>query len=514
MQAKAVAWERYKQEAAAFGTCPSCGKQLANEDDSDCAERMDPELFFGRDRGIPPAIWKSRPFVWYTPEHPDPVLDALADLGREQRTFAAYLTGQCHGWSISREPPPMIPALPRIYPELKPLHPVHTDGPTLHWHGDGEMPEWMPDHVKMPGERHLWQAHINRSKKKSSDAHGGDNTDELHYHWPPAKYVHLNETKFDGAFAHHHDEVKTYKRHPDRLRKHLDRHEHPEGTVGLHVHAYRVADPTAPKMAQRIDAHSLAVELIRESPVVFYGIEGCLKADAILADGGAPISVPSVGQWDAAELEDVADAYLRDKTVVVVCDADWHDNRLVINEARLCESWLRRFGVSKTYVAAPPPRFHGKNTKGVDDLIGVGGHLEDLLVVERKMNPRLEPFIAALMGNKNGVLRNGKVLRNLANYVGESGCHYASLRRTASVMGLNYKAVERAIKALTAAGALLPPVGDLTIRRNHWSGRYEWDIPLLVLASDFCPQDLPERRLGLVLEDDNLSIRKPRASAA
>ena len=68
-----------------------------------------PDPTFFSSRGIPEAIWKARPYVWWTPEYPEPAKAPFADLGAPQRAFVTKLANQSAGWLISRQPPPMNP---------------------------------------------------------------------------------------------------------------------------------------------------------------------------------------------------------------------------------------------------------------------------------------------------------------------------------------------------------------------------------------------------------------------
>ena len=111
-----------------------------------------------------------------------------------------------------------------------------------------------------------------------------------------------------------------------RQRRHLERRHEGIEPGEAHVHTRgRVRDPDAPKIASRIDVHPLAVAKILTDPVVFFGIEGCMKADAILSAGGSVFSVPSVSLWGCRELESFVFAYLirepdQPKTVIIVPD--------------------------------------------------------------------------------------------------------------------------------------------------------------------------------------------------
>ncbi len=196
----------------------------------------DPRFF--AERGIPEEIRRARPYVWWTPDNPEPATSPFADLTRGQRAFVSKLVRQSPGWLITRHPPPLAVARPPVYPELRPMHPVKTRGPRVHWHGDGPEPEGLTWGQRMPGSRKDWQAHIDRSK--AEDDHHTVNTDEVHSHQAVAKYVFATGPKVDGAYVHDHDDtwrrVAAAKR-PERRRSHVERH-HPDGEPqGRHVHA-------------------------------------------------------------------------------------------------------------------------------------------------------------------------------------------------------------------------------------------------------------------------------------
>ena len=465
------------------------------------SEEGDP-TFFGN-RGIPEEIWRARPYLWWTPDNPEPATAAFVDLDRGQRAFVSKLVRQSPGWVISRHPPPLAIPLPPVYPELRPMHPVKTRGPRVHWHGDGGEPEGLTWGQKMPGSRKDWQDHIRRSK--AEDDHHGLNTDEVHSHQEVAKYVFATKARTDGAYVHDHDRawsrVAVAKR-PEHRRRHVERR-HPDGEAhGPHIHVVRVPDPEAPPMARRLDVHPLAVDLLVRSSVVFFVIEGCIKADAVLADGGAVFSVPSVSLWDCVELGRFANEYLVGKTVVIVPDADWASNDAVINQARLCENRLRQFAVKDTHVAAPPPTLGKARTKGVDDFIGAGGHLEDLIVIDHEPPRGLYEYVIRQWSfRRDRARRDAEVLTAIANYVGERGVLEAPLTTVARVMNVNTMRVSRAVHDLEQLGAVIVE-GDPSTRRSWFSGQHEWtEKPRLVLAPELRPKTKTPQPLGAVLDE-------------
>ncbi len=246
--------------------------------------------------------------------------------------------------------------------------------------------------------------------------------------------------------------------------------------------------------------HPLAVGLLVRSLVVFFVIEGCIKADAVLPMGGAVFSVPSVGQWDCAELGRFANEYLFGKTVVIVPDADWTSNAAVINQARLCENRLRQFAVRDTHVAAPPPTLGRAKTKGVDDFIGAGGQLDDLLVIDHEPPSGVYEFMVKHWSMRSDCARrNTEVLAAMANYVGPDGVLEAPLTTVARVMNVNTMRVSRAVRDLVDLGAVRVE-GDLSTRRSWFSGRHEWaEKPSIVLAPELRPKTKTPQALSDVL---------------
>lgn len=190
----------------------------------------------------------------------------------------------------------------------------------------------------------------------------------------------------------------------------------------LHAHNYRDKDRDAPSYAKRIDVHPLAVPLLETARIVYFSIEGNLKADAILTDilrrgveDEAVVDVPSVGQWRAEELDDFAREWLHGRTVIIVCDSDWSDPGKfdVQRQAFAFREYLRRrIGRSAVHVAAPPSpeerdRWGWPVKVGVDDWLGhaplkdddgtvlresYGGTLDGLIVVERETSPKMREW--------------------------------------------------------------------------------------------------------------------------
>jgi hypothetical protein len=458
------------------------------------------------ERGISEEVRRRRPYVWWSLEDLEPVKEPYSDLSPGQRGFMSNLAGQSPGWVITRHPPPMIPGLARIYPEIRPIYPVRTDGPTHHWHGDGEPPEDLKWSQTMPGDRKNWQEHIDRGKdpkhpkpdvdlshypeekrpKYNVNSHKGVNTEELHWHQDFAKYTHCPPEKFDDPYEHDHE--SSWKKNAAAKRpvirvahvaKRGKRGHDGVDVEGLHWHTER-KKPTDSGMARRIDLHPMAVLPLIQSPVVFFVIEGCFKADAILSAGHAAFSVPAVGQWGCPELKDFAVEYLLDKTVVIVPDADWRDNKLVINQAILCQTQLMRLGVDSVYVAAPPGPL-----KGVDDFLGAGGDLNDLIVVSHDPPAEhIEEWVASHSRRRDQARRNEWLVFSLSMFTGPSGELKAPLQSVAKVIGMKKVRAWRSIWDLERLGAV-EVTGRLDVKQNylgsHWDreqqrriGGWEW----------------------------------------
>lgn len=472
----------------------------------DDTEAVQGDSAFFTGRGIADAIWRSRPYLWWGQSTADPARDPFAGTTPAQRAFVTRITSQSPGWVITRHAPPMSEPLPPIFPELRPISPVKTQGPRVHWHGDGEPPADLKPWSKMPGDRTTWSSHIDRDK--ATDDHRGFNTELLHSHQAIAKYVFATSPKIDGAYVHDHE--TSWKRtaaaaRPERRQGHVDKHHAGIDQVGPHTHQYRAPDPEAPAMARRLDVHPLGVEKLASDEVVFLALEGCIKADAILSAGGAVFSVPSVSLWDAAELQSFVTEHLRDKVVIVVPDSDWHTNAQVINQAKMCGIRLRRLGVMATHVAAPPMTYNGRPTKGADDFLAAGGTLGELVVIDFVAAPGLATFIDSFGFRRDRARRDEDVLRDLAAYTGPDGVFSAPLRTLARVIGVNAMKVSRAVADLATIGAVTVE-GDLTTRRGFpFSRELDWKHrPTITLAPGLRSMPRPPQNLEDIISSYHL----------
>jgi hypothetical protein len=203
----------------------------------------------------------------------------------------------CGGIVIPRYAPPGM-VLPPVPAELRPDKPVWTKQEG-HYQFHGDPPErWTKENWPKNPEtlKPLFFGHVHSPltmgmKSHIRKDHGGVNTQTVHWKDDSAKYIF---PLGDGA--------------------------------------------------KRLDVNPLAWPLFVGASRVFFCLEGCIKADAILSAWVAVFSVPSVTLWQARELTGFL-TYLRGKEVIIVCDADWYENPAVYYMAmRCCErrgSWLK-----------------------------------------------------------------------------------------------------------------------------------------------------------------------------
>ena len=380
---------------------------------------------------------------------------------------------------------------------------------------------------------------------------------DIHPHQAFAKYVFPTSPKVDETYTHDH-RAKWHDHEgwsDKRISKHVAKdhsdseqawygqwHAHPRPPVDLnaqdrglvikaHAAMNHIAKPppaghggsdaigehphTRPKkdkslnLARRLDVHPDAMEKIPSAEVVFFVIEGCMKADSILAKGGAVFSVPSVSLWDCLELEDFTKAYLRNKEVVIVPDADWADNHQVASQARLCHATLNRYDVEQVYIAAPPVDENrnplvenGKRLKGVDDFLGAGHELAELQTIDFYLLEETKASIKRLVRRSKRieqVNRNNKVLESLAYFAGPSGKLPSSLTMVGRAMGYSRERVTKAVEDLKEWGAL-DYEGDLAERIGYWSGKLEWsDAPPIIIAEQYRAYEAKRQPLGDVV---------------
>jgi hypothetical protein len=452
------------------------------------------------ERGISPDVIDGRPYIPWTTEDVVPVQEAYKDLPSARSTTTRWAR-QNDGLLIVRHAPERLPHLAPMWPEMRPNKAIRTKL-TTHVHPTVK-PKDPPLHPTSGNP--LPRRHIHTAKamaKHIEKAHGGVNVEEVHQHWSDGKYLFPPGPKIT------------------RHRRWVDQN----GAV--QTSTYKVKDPHA-NLAKRIDVHPLAESLFESARCVYFVIEGCLKADAILSRGEAVFSVPSVTLWDAPELEEFASAYLLGKFVVIVPDADWFKNGAVESQALMCRSALRKLGIAAV-VAAPPQDF---GRKGVDDFLAAEGVLDDLIVFGRERPHALKAWPTETRrsqerihmghlptwlihrlriqadGTETGkyvrhdrLKRNVDVLDASALHAGFDGTLCGSLTRLAGVMGVDEHQVRRAVEELRDAGALTA-VGSLETVRGSWRGEYydwreDWEQrPTLVLHPDLRYPESKQMRL-------------------
>jgi hypothetical protein len=472
------------------------------------------EAFF-RDHAISPEVGFGRPYVRYTTEDPSPVREAYTWLNRYQRGYMTRLAVQKDGLVIVRHAPV---GLPHIYPELRPDESVRTGPPRWHYHpsvpsrGVPVIPTG-PSAGKPLSKRQVYtlatmtrNGHIGRDK--SEDDHAGTNCEDVHKHQPRAKYLFPPAPTKDVPWPHDHDEVFAGK--AGKRDEHVSRWHGGVDVAGRHVHSSKRKDESA-NYAKRIDIHPLALEKFEQAGWVFFVIEGCIKADAVLSTGEAVFSVPSVTLWDAPELPQFIEKYLRGKKVVIVPDADWFKNPVVKTQAMLCRSFLRRHGL-EALVAAPPIEGVKDGIKGVDDFLATDNSLENLVVLDREvcvdylewLNKQAPPKILSdgrkmyrpLPGSqrRDGRKRSAEVIEALALHAGDDGTFRAPLRSLARVMDMHPRSVPRGLNDLLKTGAVTVDKPPAT-RSGVWHGNYydralEWiDRPTITLHPDLCAKE-------------------------
>jgi hypothetical protein len=297
--------------------------------------------------------------------------------------------------------------------------------------------------------------------------------------------------------------------------------------VGRHMHSRRRKSRTG--VAMRLDIHPWAAERLEAAEVVYFVIEGALKADSILSYiidhclRASVFDVPSVTLWEANELRRFMREKLRGKIVVVVPDADWSKNDLVAEQARMCALYLRNIGGLETYIAAPPADSEGDYPhKGVDDFLGAGGRLENLHVLERYVDTtahrawawRREARDAASAKrtfNPRTVKRYQRYLRGLAMLSDSEGIFRGDFQKLGRVLGdgskkYHCKTPDGAVKALARHPGALTIHGDLATRKDAFSSNLTWEEkrdnwPYIQLKREFRGRDLEPRPLGKVLSD-------------
>jgi len=502
---------------------------------------MDADLRdFLEDHAISDEVGQARPYIRWIKSDREPIRVAYDGIWPGALRYMVTLAGKEDGWIITRHAPPELDGLAHIWPEIRPDRKVRTGPPALHYHGDpakadaaiARFQAWKVKEalVRHPGRKpkppkvedrsrkpRTVKRHINRGrdpKRCEPDDHRGHNTsrwqpwhatkrpmsaDEVHYHEDLGKYLFAPAPKVPWNGTHEHAD---FERAWERAR-HVKRWHDGHDVDGCHRHVDQkllVKDRDS-NFAKRIDLHPLAVAKLRAAQRIFFVIEGCLKSDSILSTGAAVFSVPSVTLWNAPELDQFVRRYLLGKEIVIIPDADWFKNSLVLTQALLCRSWFRKRGFHAV-VAAPP--IAGLEVepeiKGVDDFLAVPGNtLADLDVIDREPAEGIRGFVEAHARRCDGADRDKKVLRALSLHAGRDGTYRASLRSMAQVMDIPHQQVSRALKDLIEWGAVTKE-GDLSTRfPSTYSHTPDWshDDPRITLAPELRARRKRTRKLGV-----------------
>lgn len=415
------------------------------------------EVFSEREIDLDLAAERYRPYVDL-----EDVFQAdpnYRNLEAGQLAFLERLIEQSDGIVMVRHAPPLEGiSLPPIFAELRPLDAV-TTGSHRHNFVDSNGRSWN-QHTK-PFEQLTrgWQKHVLRAE--ALDDHIGTNNPCDHRHVKLAKYLFPPGKQREVPWENHHHKTM----HADKLKVHLENHEHPDGDETIHLR--REKDPTENR-AKRIDVHPWAVKRFAEAKIVYFALEGCLKADAILTEivrageFASVFSVPSVTLWDCKEFSPFVQQYVKGKTCIIIPDADWQDERkggAIISQALYCRSALEELmGRNTVHIAAPPMTLGGVNTKGIDDYLHAGGKLHDLEIIDRRL-----PETAIAYGftsparNAGGKRRDRAMLRFLslhADVNGEYSAPLLTIARRVTRRGIDRGAAREALMSLVDAGAI------------------------------------------------------------
>lgn len=309
-----------------------------------------------------------------------------------------------------------------IPPQLRPDNPLRKRRDPAHWH-PAQLPprgtEVLFEGKRVPEDR--WStAWVMRLHIASDPDHGKELAAELGYRTKDQISQLVSDPRCQGDLdrvlaegnnpePHQHQEWAKYllPRVPERplrhdhrhyadgaaRRRHIDKYHsgREEDVIGWHVHdgmrfqevmvevTYE-ADPRA-SPGRRLDMLPLAWERLPAAEVVYFILEGKIKADSCLSAildsnrSATALNVPSVGQWEAFELETFAEL-LRGKRVVVVVDSDADGNDNVMTQGLLLRARLERHDCLRVCLAAPP----ADDRVGIDeedrfDKVGLDDHL-------------------------------------------------------------------------------------------------------------------------------------------
>jgi hypothetical protein len=475
------------------------------------------------EHGILERVWNERPYVRYSPGNAaktaggswvasasglQRVLDEYAGLEDEQIKFAVkvanggenpyrdeHLETMDGGFLIMRKSPPGLEHHGKAYAELRPDNAVATRRRWWEYHG----PRPYPAHIAVDsktglpckpkkdgggpiGRTHLhtaeaMAAHITRQKFEDDHFPGDPRLDEVHWHQDVAKYCFMR-----GAYV-------------------TQRVQRKDGTW-----FERQEKDESESIARRLDMHDLAFERFERDPAtIYFALEGCLKADAILSEiirldlDATVVSVPSVTLWRAQELDEFIELYLLRRRVVIVCDSDATRNPLVRTQGLLLRSFLLNRGVASAEIVTPEypgsedPSFLQRNP--VPEAVAQkmfwkpfdgGRWAVDVTKLDKKGKPLLNG-VDDLIGDawkKNPNRKPLDELKRLGNQVSENVLQWVR-DHPRKTMGKDYRA--DANDAIALEGMLAhasPPTGDFP----HWTYWGSAETLATVLDYDEPPQ--------------------------
>jgi hypothetical protein len=198
--------------------------------------------------------------------------------------------------------------------------------------------------------------------------------------------------------------MKKLGRHLDAKPPYGHRGEQPFPPKTDHVHPKLVRDWSEVSDAMRFEHTQIqTVDDWRNADIIFVGIEGTPKCDAMAADlralglNAVACSVPACWMWGDSgvmvngvrELDLIANAYMQGKLVIVVPDDDWAEKKKngdypVRTAAYLLQERLLDLDLDIDARIYAPKSLPGFDKTGIDDSIAAGCHLTDLLGLERQ----------------------------------------------------------------------------------------------------------------------------------
>jgi hypothetical protein len=516
--------------------------------------------FLEVDHGISPKVWKNRYSDHESVERTRSFFPE-GELAPNQATDLSKLVNWLEGKSGERgNPDPggiiihrfALPGWDKLVPEIRPWVPM-AGRVRDHYHGDSPTGALVnPANGKVLTDLQIFtevEAHKHIDSKKSDwgtkgSRHGGDGTEgsgtnrqDVHRHVDEQKYRFLAGPIVREWRSHSHramfeaglrkletgvPEELAFQKLANHLRK-------KHGGTELepwdeHKHQWPVKTWRSRTAADRLDFHPLALPLFKRAERVFFCIEGCIKADAILSaildtrEASAVFSVPSVTMWNEDELLRAA-PLLYGKTVIIVPDGDWFLNSLVETQAKLIRSFLRRRLNIKAHIAATDIGLVGEDIKAFDDLRARNpdANLDDLHVIDWETAPELADFVSRPRGWRGDrFLRAADAFEGLALHAASNGALGsslqkpelgASMQKLSRAMGVNYDRVRDGVEDLRELG-VVEVDGSLETVEKVWRGNrpvygLDWELAPKITLAEGVPR--PRRLDPIRLSDFDLN---------